>query len=305
MSAVQNYTECNLTSQGDKTIAIWSIAKLLRDVMREQYAVGMWSEALEEQMAWRVRETQKCEKMPELDASIPSWSWASVKGSIVPQHRLALRSYTVTDHDGAMVKFTVDEETREGDKEPILERKALELRTHISFGRLISVEEDVYRLQVLGEASSGPIEMDAFPDAPLSTTAIDTQQCAFMILAASVTSKNTSGLQLGLPSSSEACQTYSGIGLLLIMYSDWFSNQKKLHHEYKSALSGLKPSREQEWRLDAFSKLMSQQSERIMNMKGNISSVYRRIGALQFRDIDEQAFRSLTNDQNLVNIWLE
>jgi hypothetical protein len=84
MSAVQNYTECNLTSQGDKTIAIWSIAKLLRDVMREQYAVGMWSEALEEQMAWRVRETQKCENMPELDASIPSWSWASVKGSIVP-----------------------------------------------------------------------------------------------------------------------------------------------------------------------------------------------------------------------------
>ncbi|CAN9348102.1 unnamed protein product [Alternaria sp. RS040] len=305
MSAVQNYTECNLTSQGDKTIAIWSIAKLLRDVMREQYAVGMWSKALEEQMAWRVRETQKCENMPELDASIPSWSWASVKGSIVPQHRLALRSYTVTDHDGAMVKFTVDEETREGDKEPKLERKALELRTHISFGRLISVEEDVYRLQVLGEASSDPIEMDAFPDAPLSTTAIDPQQCASMILAASVTSKNTSGLQLGLPSSSEACQTYSGIGLLLITHSAWFSNQEELHHEYKSALSGLKPSREQEWRLDAFAKLMSQQSERIMNMKGNIASVYRRIGALQFRDIDEQAFKSLTNDQNLDNIWLE
>ncbi|CAN9128056.1 unnamed protein product [Alternaria alternata] len=305
MSAVQNYTECNLTSQGDKTIAIWSIAKLLRDVMREQYAVGMWSEALEEQMAWRVRETQKCENMPELDASIPSWSWASVRGSIVPQHRLALRSYTVTDHDGAMVKFTVDEETREGDKEPTLERKALELRTHISFGRLISVEEDVYRLRVLGEASSGSIEMDAFPDAPLSTTAIDPQQCAFMILAASVTSNNTSGLRLGLPSPSEACQTYSGIGLLLITHSAWFANQEQLHHEYKSALSGLKPSREQEWRLDAFSKLMSQQSERIMKMKGNIASVYRRIGALQFRDLDEQAFRSLTNDQNLENIWLE
>jgi hypothetical protein len=305
MSAVQNYTECNLTSQGDKTIAIWSIAKLLRDVMREQYAVGMWSEALEEQMAWRVRETQKCENMPELDASIPSWSWASVRGSIVPQHRLALRSYTVTDHDGAMVKFTVDEETREGDKEPTLERKALELRTHISFGRLMSVEEDVYRLRVLGEASSGSIEMDAFPDAPLSTTAIDPQQCAFMILAASVTSNNTSGLRLGLPSPSEACQTYSGIGLLLITHSAWFANQEQLHHEYKSALSGLKPSREQEWRLDAFSKLMSQQSERIMKMKGNIASVYRRIGALQFRDLDEQAFRSLTNDQNLENIWLE
>jgi hypothetical protein len=157
----------------------------------------------------------------------------------------------------------------------------------------------------LGEASSGPIEMDAFPDAPLSTTAIDPQQCAFMILAASVTSNNTSGLRLGLSSSSETCQTYSGIGLLLITHSAWFSNQEKLHHEYKSALSGLKPSREQEWRLDAFSTLMSQQSERTMNVKGNVASVYRRIGSFQFRDLDEQAFNSMTNDQQRKDIWLE
>ncbi|KAI4909280.1 hypothetical protein J4E90_007977 [Alternaria incomplexa] len=80
MSAVQNYTECELTNQGDKTIAIWSIAKLLRDFMNEQYAVGMWSEALEEQLAWRVRDTKSCKRIPELDVNIPSWSWASIKG---------------------------------------------------------------------------------------------------------------------------------------------------------------------------------------------------------------------------------
>lgn len=273
--------------------------------MKEQYAVGMWSQGLEEQMAWKVQETRKCERMPELDANIPSWSWASVKGPVVPQHRLAIRSYKVRDHDGAIVEFTVKEETREGDKEPVLESKTLALRSHVSFGRLISMEEDEYRLQVLHRTPGGPIEIDAFLDTPLATTVIDPQQCAFIILAASVTSTNPSGLQLGPPSSSEACQTYSGIGLLLITHSAWFANQEQLHHEYKSALSGLKPSREQEWRLDAFSKLMSQQSERIMKMKGNIASVYRRIGALQFRDIDEQAFKSLTNDQNLENIWLD
>jgi hypothetical protein len=51
MSALQNYTECELTYQGDKTIAIWSIAKLLRDVMEEEYAVGMWSKFLEDRVA--------------------------------------------------------------------------------------------------------------------------------------------------------------------------------------------------------------------------------------------------------------
>jgi hypothetical protein len=82
-----------MTNQNDKTIAIWSVAKLLRDVMGEQYAVGMWSAALEEQMAWRVRDTKSCERIPALDATVPSWSWASVKGAVVPQHRLAIRSY--------------------------------------------------------------------------------------------------------------------------------------------------------------------------------------------------------------------
>ncbi|RMZ72069.1 arginase [Pyrenophora seminiperda CCB06] len=304
-SAVQNYTECDLTNQGDKSIAIWSIAKLLRDFMGEQYAVGMWSQALEEQMAWRVRDTRSCERMPELDANIPSWSWASVKGPVVPQHRLAIRSYKVTDHTGAIVKFTVKEEYRQGDKEPVLENRALALKTNINYGRLIHVQEDKYHLQVSNGTSSDAIEMHAFPDTPLATTGIDPEKCAFLILAASATSHNTSSPQLTRPSSPEAYQTYSGIGLLLITHSAWFADQEQLYHEYKSAQAGVKPSREQEWRLNAFSKLMLQQSERVMKMKGQIASVYRRVGALQFRDLDEQAFNALTNEQLRKNIWLE
>lgn len=50
MSAVQAYTDCNLTNQKDKTMAIWSAAKLLKDVSAEQYAVGMWSTYFEEQL---------------------------------------------------------------------------------------------------------------------------------------------------------------------------------------------------------------------------------------------------------------
>jgi uncharacterized protein YheU (UPF0270 family) len=273
--------------------------------MGEQYAVGMWSQALEEQMAWRVRDTKSCERIPALDATVPSWSWASVKGPVVPQHRLAIRSYKVTDHTGADVKFIVKEETRQGDKEPLLERRILALRAHVNVGRLITVQEEECHLQVSNETSSDVIRMDAYPDTPLATTGIDPEQCAFIILAASATSNNTRGPQSTRPSSPKISQTYSGMGLLLLTHSAWFASQEKLHHEYKSALAGVKPSQEQEWRLDAFGKLMLQQSERVVQMKGNIASVYRRVGALQFRDLDEQAFNFLTNDQQQKDIWLE
>jgi len=305
MSAVQNYTECELTNQGDKTIAIWSIAKLLRDFMNEQYAVGMWSEALEEQLAWRVRDTKSCKRIPELDANIPSWSWASIKGAVVPQHRLAIRPYRITNHGGAAVRFTVKEETRQGDKEPILEGRTLALKTHVNVGRLVRVQEDQYRLHFSSGTSSDAIELDAFPDAPLAGTSIDRVYCRFIILAASATPNTTNTLHPPQPSSTQARQTYSGVGLLLFTHSTWFTAQEQLYQEYKSALAGVEPSREQQWRLDAFEKLMLQQSERVMKMRVKIGSVYRRVGALQFRDVDERAFSYLTDDRYQEDIWLE
>ena len=305
VSAVQNYTECELTNQGDKTIAIWSIAKLLRDFMSEQYAVGMWSEALEEQLAWRVRDTRSCTRMPELDANIPSWSWASIQGAVVPQHRLAIRSYKITDHVGAAVRLTVKEETRQGDKEPILESRALALKTHINIGRLVNVQEDQYRLLFSNETSSDAIELDVFLDTPLATTSSYPEYYRFIILAASTTPNATNNTHPPRPSSPQARQTYSGVGLLLIPHPTWFAEQERLYQEYKSALAGVEPSREQRWRLDAFEKLMLQQSERVMKMGGKIESVYRRVGALQFRDMDGRAFNEMTDARHREDIWLE
>ncbi|KAI4656941.1 uncharacterized protein J4E78_006832 [Alternaria triticimaculans] len=297
MSALQNYTECELTNQGDKTIAIWSIAKLLRDFMSEQYAVGMWSEALEEQLAWRARDTKSCERIPELDLNIPSWSWASIKGAVVPQHRLAIRSYNITDHHGAVVQFTVKEETRQGDKEPVLKSRMLALKPHMNLGRLVEVQEDQYRLQCLNVSFSDAIKLDVFPDTPVACTGINRVYCTFIILAASATPNPTNTPQ--------APQTYSGVGLLLIPHSAWFTEQEKLYHEYKSAIAGVELSQAQRWRLDAFEKLTLQQSERVMKMGGKIESVYRRIGSLQFRDLDERAFNEMTNDRDREDIWLE
>lgn len=39
-TAVRKYTSCNITNRGDKLIALWGIAKLVKDAMLVEYAEG-------------------------------------------------------------------------------------------------------------------------------------------------------------------------------------------------------------------------------------------------------------------------
>jgi hypothetical protein len=167
------------------------------------------------------------------------------------------------------------------------------------------VQENVYRLQVSCEGSGATIEMDAFPDTPLATIILDPEQCTFIVLTASVVSHDTRAPQSTQYAPPKALQTYSGIVLLLTTHSAWFARQKQLYHEYKSTLASVEPSRGQQWRLNAFETLMLQQQKKTMKTDGETETIYQTVGALQFRDLNEQAYRSLTSSQRLRNIWLE
>jgi hypothetical protein len=97
-SAVQRYTSCNLTDSSNKLIAIWGIAKLVRDILGEEYGAGLWEKNLEEQLAWRVAEC-KLDKRPKELIHNPSWSWASMSGTIhLPDRVQVMRCYVVKDH---------------------------------------------------------------------------------------------------------------------------------------------------------------------------------------------------------------
>ncbi|KAH7408227.1 heterokaryon incompatibility protein-domain-containing protein [Phaeosphaeria sp. MPI-PUGE-AT-0046c] len=112
-SAVLNYTRCDLTNQGDKSVAIWSIAKLVRDAWNEEYGAGLWGAALEEQLAWRVADTKASERHVHLQWKQPSWSWTSVQGAIVlPERMVAKRCYRVRGHDGHAISFKSEGPTR-------------------------------------------------------------------------------------------------------------------------------------------------------------------------------------------------
>jgi hypothetical protein len=108
-TAILNYTSCELTNQTDKTFAIWSVAKLVRDSldMTDQYGCGLWAKALHEQLAWRVKIVKSGARMDVLQSVFPSWSWASVNAPIQIQDRLVeKRCYTIKNHEGERISFS-------------------------------------------------------------------------------------------------------------------------------------------------------------------------------------------------------
>ena len=118
-SSVLRYTQCNITNQSDKSVAIWSIAKLIRDGWGDEYGAGVWSTALEEQLSWKVVDMKKAVRSVDLQWKQPSWSWTSVQGAVnVPNRILVDRHYTVKDHEGRAISFRTKETSR-----PAVERE--------------------------------------------------------------------------------------------------------------------------------------------------------------------------------------
>ncbi|KAK2015912.1 HET-domain-containing protein [Colletotrichum eremochloae] len=111
--SVHTYTSCKLTKHSDKEDAIWGIAKLMRDMLRQEYAHGLWSAHLEVQLAWRVKGRPKVaqpkeEKTdPEKGKLFPHWSWTylDVPIQVIPRFRDDRRFYVATNHEGGKVSF--------------------------------------------------------------------------------------------------------------------------------------------------------------------------------------------------------
>jgi hypothetical protein len=118
-NAVRSYTACVLSQNKDRMVAIWSVAKLVRDEMRrdykmEDYGAGLWSWRLHAQLAWRVMNPAKAERVPELN-KYPTWSWASLIGEVEVQDRgpVEKRLYSLVGHDGQDLRFKLKEVTDE------------------------------------------------------------------------------------------------------------------------------------------------------------------------------------------------
>jgi hypothetical protein len=119
-TAVHSYTSCALTNANDKLLAIWGVAKLVKETLKENYAAGMWQNNLHEQLAWRVADCTELVRMELIQGKkVPSWSWASITAKksydgakiLLPDRldSLAGRFKVARDHDGKFLAFKVQE----------------------------------------------------------------------------------------------------------------------------------------------------------------------------------------------------
>jgi hypothetical protein len=112
-SFVLRYTECNLTSQSDKSVAIWSIAKLVRDAADDQYGAGLWGIGLEEQLSWKIVNARNCTRGRYLQWKQPSWSWTSIQGAVsLVERSVVSKCYQIEGHTGEPIAFKTKDTPR-------------------------------------------------------------------------------------------------------------------------------------------------------------------------------------------------
>ncbi|CAK4035022.1 Hypothetical predicted protein [Lecanosticta acicola] len=108
--AVESYTNCNLTKNQDKLMAVAGIAKKFLSVLKdpatgkqEQYYAGLWGFQFAEQLAWRVVEWLPLAPKDEATYRAPSWSWASADGIIrTPRRIFQRRDYCMKIGEGGV-----------------------------------------------------------------------------------------------------------------------------------------------------------------------------------------------------------
>jgi hypothetical protein len=79
---VEEFTKRSLTIPGDRLSAIEGVASELSRIWNDEYLVGLWRKGLPRLLSWKREYDANMDDAPELSNLFPSWSWASVNGSI-------------------------------------------------------------------------------------------------------------------------------------------------------------------------------------------------------------------------------
>lgn len=82
---VEKYTTCTLTEEQDKLIAIQGLVNIYKPLRDDNYLAGLWQKQLPSGLMWTTRNGLQANGEPTYRPKTyraPSWSWASVEGTI-------------------------------------------------------------------------------------------------------------------------------------------------------------------------------------------------------------------------------
>ena len=75
---IKSYSECALSHEEDKLIALSGIAKYMEPILGDRYVAGLWQQCFPSQLLWNYDSPGTRPR----DYRAPSWSWASVNPQI-------------------------------------------------------------------------------------------------------------------------------------------------------------------------------------------------------------------------------
>jgi hypothetical protein len=76
------YSNCSLTYQKDKIVAISGVARLLSESWKDQYCAGLWRKHIEFQLCWFTSQPINTVTRPPAELRAPSWSWLAFDGPV-------------------------------------------------------------------------------------------------------------------------------------------------------------------------------------------------------------------------------
>lgn len=76
---IERYTDCALTVETDKLIAIEGLARLTQESHNVPYLAGLWQDRLHTGLLWAAKKPMK---QPTIEVRALSWSWACLEGPV-------------------------------------------------------------------------------------------------------------------------------------------------------------------------------------------------------------------------------
>ncbi|KAI1417815.1 heterokaryon incompatibility protein-domain-containing protein [Hypoxylon sp. FL1857] len=78
------YSNCRLTEQSDKLVALYGLASELQNITGDEYLSGLWAKDLYKQLCWQTHGylREKVDRNTIPNHIVPTWSWATIDGPV-------------------------------------------------------------------------------------------------------------------------------------------------------------------------------------------------------------------------------
>ncbi|ROV95691.1 hypothetical protein VMCG_07633 [Cytospora schulzeri] len=168
---VTAYSNCDLTQETDRLIAISGVAKKFREVEDVRYLAGLWERGLHTDLMWRSTASEGA-AVRRSKIFAPSWSWASICGGSITVDILNPRGNGEPSSLIELIDARIQPKSHNGDTMGLLESAEIDIECCLHYYRKVGNSRwlEMYADQALSELLPQQVES--------SMLSLDTEELA-------------------------------------------------------------------------------------------------------------------------------